>query len=492
MLATNKYFQVGGLYTINGSPDFKDGTIVKVIVYSSTIDKTVLVKSLDVNAIGFLVAKELLTPYTPDLWSDHNTPTEFESKVVELLTTPDNHKMVVDTTLKGSKYEDRFDITRGFKYTLLTPKTMKDTDNLPVIIAHTDISKGVKTPTTGNLQYVQNTKMFYSPNGLGADDRAGCFVIGELIKNPDINAIYLLTDEEEVGCIGANHFCTTESFKTVEKVATCFISIDRRREFDGSSSIATYGYSSKKLEEIITTQTTRKVVQGSTTDCKVLSSKSGSKLNGITIGTACVNFSCGYQNEHSSNEKLYMDELLVTLKDITKVLTSGQLNDSKFTYSNEDKIYDYFGGYNNAYQSKKNIKQSKSARHLLEVEDTILFNGTFYDAFDIEKLTSFYKITTGSDYSTKAKIYEPTIDDTVTLKEGIHKGIYGGIKLSKEHIKLLKAEDFCVSFISQKNSTVDLVGLITKIEISNVPIAILQEITNYIEKGDFYENLPNN
>ena len=74
--------------------------------------------------------------------------------------------------------------------------------NTPVaLVAHLDTV--FKLPPQ-NIFYDREKNVMWSPEGLGADDRAGVFAIVEIIRNyEDLNPTIILTTGEEKGCIGA-------------------------------------------------------------------------------------------------------------------------------------------------------------------------------------------------------------------------------------------------------------------------------------------------
>ncbi len=142
-----------------------------------------------------------------------------------------------------------------------------------------------------------------SPQGLGADDRAGIIAILEIIKNrlsfPDI----LFTDLEEVGSIGAQE--AAEKLKSIVKV-NFIIQLDRQGENEAvfydcenqvfKKHILAFGY---------------KEAPGTRTDICVLCPK---------WDVAGVNLSIGYYHPHSTGEYLNLIHLEKNISRIQLIL----------------------------------------------------------------------------------------------------------------------------------------------------------------------------
>lgn len=172
-------------------------------------------------------------------------------------------------------------------FTIYYP-THSDFTYLPVLNSHTDTVHKIKPKsfTTGNgiLSNLDKT------NGLGADDRAGVYIMAKLMAEQHDEYIYVFTDKEEVGGIGGNALVTSDEWSTLVSKASIFIGLDRR----GDSDAASYGYDNEDvfwmLEDL-----GYKYIYGSFTDVMTFAQNSD---------IACVNLSIGYDNEHRSTETL--------------------------------------------------------------------------------------------------------------------------------------------------------------------------------------------
>lgn len=228
---------------------------------------------------------------------------------MENLLKTEKHIEVVNKTLK---YLDR-DKYKVYKSPLWTVAIPIKEGIYPSLVAHTDIVGN--TPPKNITKY----KDVVTGNGeiLGGDDRCGCYIIQQVIKKSDKDFIYILPNEEEIGCIGSNDLVKSKIFSKIIEKNSCFIGLDRRE----SSDLALYGYNNQELISLLETETGYKRVNGSITDVAILSENSD---------IACVNFSVGFYNEHTPKE--YID-FNVTKKTLNVILNLPKVLWKKvFTY----------------------------------------------------------------------------------------------------------------------------------------------------------------
>ena len=142
-----------------------------------------------------------------------------------------------------------------------------------------------------DLFYDSQKKVYWSPNGLGADDRAGVWGAYKLYSTmpKTFQPALLLTDGEESGCIGARE--AVQSMGDTLKDAIGFIEFDRKGYKDAV-------YYSKEPDDWKALFAKRGFEEssGTTSDVSVL----GSELRICT-----VNLSIGYLNHHRETEHLY-------------------------------------------------------------------------------------------------------------------------------------------------------------------------------------------
>ena len=180
---------------------------------------------------------------------------------------------------------------------------------------------------------------------LGADDRAGV----NLILNHKHKINFILTKDEEVGCVGANYLSKQKDFIEDCKKINFFIELDRKGKCDiiGHS----HGYCTKELsDEISKVLETYKENWGVFTD-----------IDSFTDISQGVNLSVGYYNAHSNKEYLdikefnYIDSKIEELAQIsghkttyTKPRSSRYMDYAYFDYgrgANDETICDFCGQF---------------------------------------------------------------------------------------------------------------------------------------------------
>ena len=145
----------------------------------------------------------------------------------------------------------------------------------------------------------------WSPDGLGADDRAGVFAILNILSTTDLRPSVIFTTDEEMGGIGAKRLAS--EIKAPIYPINFFIELDRCGIndcvfYDGDNSdfvdfIEDFGFSE---------------AWGSFSDISVLSPA------WQILG---VNLSIGYDDEHSYSETLKVPHMLNTIQKVKKILS---------------------------------------------------------------------------------------------------------------------------------------------------------------------------
>lgn len=165
-------------------------------------------------------------------------------------------------------------------------------------------------PTT--FYFDKDKTVLWSPDGLGADDRAGCFAIIELIERGYRPSI-ILTDMEEKGGIGASAL--------IDRFPECpflnckaLIQLDRQGERDA----VYYDCDNEAFEELITSYGFISD-WGTFTDISIIAPQ---------WGIAAVNLSVGYFDEHMKIETLNMNYLYATIARVEKMLKNCENWDS--------------------------------------------------------------------------------------------------------------------------------------------------------------------
>lgn len=193
--------------------------------------------------------------------------------------------------------------------------------NIPIaLVAHLDT---VFYNEPGEVYYDQRKGILWSPNGLGADDRAGIFAILQIIQSGLRPSIILTTDEERGG-LGAQKLAKRECPIPFLKY---MIELDRK----GSCDCVFYDCANPQfiqyIEKFGFIERT-----GSFSDISFL--MSAWKICG-------VNLSIGYQDEHTIAETLNIGALYRTIDIVKKMLQEKEI--PHFEYRElSNKLSDYY------------------------------------------------------------------------------------------------------------------------------------------------------
>lgn len=153
---------------------------------------------------------------------------------------------------------------------------------------------------------------------LGGDDRAGVFIMLQLIKEGVGDYAYAFFYNEEKGCLGSSHAVQMYDFSRYN----CFIGLDRR----GGSDLATYRLDNEELISIFELYGYSRVL-GTITDVAVLSE---------SFGIACVNLSVGFYYEHTGVEYINFLDTLKTLEILRNPGVRCLLSEQKFLVENQN------------------------------------------------------------------------------------------------------------------------------------------------------------
>ena len=181
--------------------------------------------------------------------------------------------------------------------------------DIPIALcAHMD-TVGLTPPRT--IFYDEQESVLWSPELLGADDRAGIFAIAWTIIQ-GYRPMVIFTTKEEVGGVGAKalvHDYPKAPFGKIKFI----IQLDRR----GSRDAVYYFCDNEKFKKAISYYGF-KTAQGTFSDISVIAP---------AWGCAAVNLSVGYYNEHFSNEFIRMNELFSTIDKVARILNDIQTFD---------------------------------------------------------------------------------------------------------------------------------------------------------------------
>lgn len=219
--------------------------------------------------------------------------------------------------LMGSILKKRYEtvkITNDYIYAI---------GDIPIgLVAHLDT---VFTTPVVDLYYDNQKKVFWSPEGLGADDRAGVYAILDIIQS-GLRPHIILTTDEEKGCIGAGILSKEKNpFPELKYL----IQLDRRNTND----CVFYDCNTKDFIKYIESFGFIEAY-GTFSDISML----------CPAWEVCgVNLSVGYQNEHTRYENLNIKALEDTIKKVKNMLNAKDI--PTFEYEEEP----YANWYNSTY-----------------------------------------------------------------------------------------------------------------------------------------------
>ena len=215
--------------------------------------------------------------------------------------------------------------------------------NIPIcLVAHLDT---VHKRLPHDIFFDQSKNVIWSPQGLGADDRAGVYAILELVKR-GLRPCVLFTWDEETGGYGATQ--AGQLLKDLGCVDFC-IELDRR----GQNDSVYYECDNPDFEEHINSFSFETAI-GSFSDICFICPE---------WGVAGVNLSIGYENEHTLQEILRVDWMMNTIDKVQKICYNKSYDKEKFKfiqleYKSSFDEYDWSSFCSTSYTSKSSVKSN--------------------------------------------------------------------------------------------------------------------------------------
>ena len=195
-----------------------------------------------------------------------------------------------------------------------------------MLVAHLDT---VHKKPVREICAADNGNILSSPQGIGGDDRCGCYALVKTYKLSSVKPWLLFTCEEEVGGIGAQAFadCYAQGRLPDELDALKFIvEIDRR----GSKDAVFYDCYNPDFEAYISGKGF-KTTFGSFSDISVIAP---------VLGIAAVNLSSGYYNPHRLDEYIVRSEIEHTIQKVVEIVADSVRADfPRYEYDTGD-FYD--------------------------------------------------------------------------------------------------------------------------------------------------------
>lgn len=218
-------------------------------------------------------------------------------------------------------------LKKKYKKVIIAPEYIYAVGDIPIaLVAHMDTV--FKSPPK-DVYYDERKGVCWSPDGLGADDRAGVFAILSIIKHGYRPSVIFTTDEE-IGAVGATKL--TDDIKEPESDLHYIIQLDRR----GTNDCVFYDCDNRDFVDYVE-QFGFLETYGSFSDISVICP---------AWGVAGVNLSIGYEDEHSTSETLHVKAMLSTISKVEKMLAEKDI--PTFEYIE----LDYGNRAWNYYQSK--------------------------------------------------------------------------------------------------------------------------------------------
>ena len=169
--------------------------------------------------------------------------------------------------------------------------------------------------------------VLWSPQGLGADDRAGIAAILALVSSGHRPHL-IFTDKEERGGIGAQ-FLIRKHHKSPFKQLKYIVQLDRR----GKEDCVFYDCDNKKFEQYVESFGFKTNI-GSFTDISIICP---------VWGVAGVNLSVGYVGEHAKTEYLNLSHLQKTIERVNSMLSQAKsAKYFKYIKSKFNPYYEYY------------------------------------------------------------------------------------------------------------------------------------------------------
>ena len=176
------------------------------------------------------------------------------------------------------------------------------------------------------IYYDREAQVIWSPNGLGADDRAGVFAILLIIQH-GFRPTVIFTTDEELGCLGVDKLVL--DYPEPPWPINYIIQLDRQ----GANDCVFYNCNNPEFEKYIEEF-------GFVSDFG-----SFSDISAIcpAWGIAGVNLSVGYINEHTLQETLHVKFWKRTIKQVEKMLKKEKIPTFDYIprYPHEHKFFDY-------------------------------------------------------------------------------------------------------------------------------------------------------
>ncbi len=159
-------------------------------------------------------------------------------------------------------------------------------------------------------------RIVMSPEGIGGDDRAGVYMILQILKKHRCHVLF--TEDEETGAKGAREFAKS----TITPKINYMVQLDRR----GNNDAVFYSCDNKDFTAFVTGFDFKEET-GSFSDISVVAP---------ALGVAAVNISAGYYHEHSKHEYVDMWSVRNIIERVSRMVSTKT---DKYEYI--EKVYQW-------------------------------------------------------------------------------------------------------------------------------------------------------
>lgn len=226
--------------------------------------------------------------------------------------------------------------------------------DIPIMLV-THLDTVFKSPPA-NIYYDNKQKVMWSPQGLGADDRAGVFAIIKILQDGYRPCICFTTDEEKGG-VGANILIA--KYPKAPFKLKYIIELDRQ----GFLDCVFYGCNNLKFKEFV--ESYYFITDwGTYSDIATICPKW--KIAG-------VNLSVGYINEHEKIETLHTEALYATIEKVEHMLDDVDISPTfKFIpMSSEEYLQRFYDYYTTPIEKNNNYMSCKKCHNIFNKQEII-------------------------------------------------------------------------------------------------------------------------
>ena len=182
-----------------------------------------------------------------------------------------------------------------------------------MLVAHLDT---VHEQPVKDICVSADRNILMSPQGIGGDDRCGCFALVKVYRLSKIKPWLLFSCDEEIGGLGAKKFCLAHRQHQLPKEIDdlkFIIELDRK----GKNDAVYYRCDNHDFEAYISGKgfTT---AQGSFSDISLIAPE---------LRVAAVNLSCGYYAAHTRHEYINRSQLDAVIHTVVDIVADASLDD---------------------------------------------------------------------------------------------------------------------------------------------------------------------